>query len=154
MSSAARWVLPVMLSKSTTIFTCGREDLNLHPVARTSTSSWRVYLIPPRPHERAANLADPEPHLFGREGPVHREGQVLHAVGDDGLGEELGDRHDREVGEDLLLGLLVLAGAGGGVGLGPRRRELLVDLGHVEARGVVPRGRAEQRREVRVRRRV
>src|SRR5689334_3654201 len=56
MSSAARWVLPVMLSKSTTIFTCGREDLNLHPVARTSTSSWRVYLIPPRPHERSANL--------------------------------------------------------------------------------------------------
>ncbi len=30
-------------------FECGREDLNLHPVARTSTSSWRVYLIPPRP---------------------------------------------------------------------------------------------------------
>src|SRR5690349_2847378 len=38
---------------------CGREDLNLHPVARTSTSSWRVYLIPPRPRE-PFTLSEPD----------------------------------------------------------------------------------------------
>jgi hypothetical protein len=32
---------------------CAREDLNLHVLADTSPSSWRVYLVPPHSHDQS-----------------------------------------------------------------------------------------------------
>src|SRR5204862_5349667 len=83
---------------------CGREDLNLHPVARTSTSSWRVYLIPPRPREP---FTLPEPHLLAGEGAVDGHGEIVHPAAHHRVGVELGDGHDRSEGEDGSLGLLI-----------------------------------------------
>src|SRR3954469_14883390 len=110
---------------------CGREDLNLHPVARTSTSSWRVYLIPPRPRE---SFTLPEPHLVPGEGAVDGDDEIVDSIGHDRVRVELGDGHDRRQREDRLFGLLVELLALGRVGGAARGDEQLVDVGCGEAR--------------------